>query len=159
ELLRDDRRHLPTVHRIITSASPPRDELYPGPTQFAVAKRLKSAGAPWTFFCAQSKESITAVATDHARVLFWNAAKVNAILFLVALTAGIILTNRALRPIKSLAGSMAKFGAGDWHSRVTVRPGGDELAQLGEGFNAMAERLESTVASLNRAIAAQAVSE
>ncbi len=53
-----------------------------------------------------------------------------------------LLMERLTRPIRTLTTSAKKLADGDFSSRVTV-VGEDELAQLGETFNHMADSLES----------------
>ncbi len=63
----------------------------------------------------------------------------------LALATAISLRQLLTRPLRRLAGSMAKAEAGDWSVRAEVH-GEDEIAQLGRSFNHMLEttaRLES----------------
>jgi signal transduction histidine kinase len=62
----------------------------------------------------------------------------------VGLLFGLLSTGRMIRRIRRLAESTATMADGDLQTRVRVS-GGDEVGRLEEGFNWMAERLESAV--------------
>lgn len=75
----------------------------------------------------------------------WNDARIY-VLLLAGFCAAVLLIvfvalDRALRPLKELTGAFVEIGAGHYERRVDIA-GPRELAQLGDGFNAMAERLE-----------------
>ncbi|HEU4898282.1 MAG TPA: ATP-binding protein [Actinomycetota bacterium] len=61
-----------------------------------------------------------------------------------ALAASWLLAQRLTRPIRSLAETAGRIGAGSYQARVPVAANGDELAALGRAFNQMAAALEST---------------
>jgi HD-GYP domain-containing protein (c-di-GMP phosphodiesterase class II) len=67
-----------------------------------------------------------------------------------AVIAGVIFAGWISRPIKRLADSSLAFAEGDFHSRVTVRSG-NEVGELAETFNVMAETLEKYIARLKHA--------
>ena len=54
---------------------------------------------------------------------------------------GAFLTGRALRPVREIAGTAARLGAGDLSERLPVS-GRDEFSALSSSFNAMLARLE-----------------
>jgi signal transduction histidine kinase len=62
----------------------------------------------------------------------------------VGLLFGLLSTGRLIRRIRRLAESTATMADGDLQTRIPVS-GGDEVGRLEEGFNWMAERLESAV--------------
>ncbi len=64
---------------------------------------------------------------------------------------GLLSTRRLLGRLERLAASTAAVAGGDYQRRVPVS-GGDEVAQLEEGFNRMAERLADAMAT-ERALA------
>ncbi|MBI5162785.1 MAG: HAMP domain-containing protein, partial [Magnetospirillum sp.] len=70
-----------------------------------------------------------------------------AIALVVTATGGFLLSRNLLKPLMSLAEETEEIAHGNFTSRVDVR-GGDEIAELGRRFNAMAERLEQYYASL-----------
>ncbi len=72
----------------------------------------------------------------------WRLAAVAATLAALAALAIVLLsTGRLLRPIEALTAAMRRMAAGDLAARVPDR-GGDEVAELARGFNAMAEGRE-----------------
>ena len=67
-----------------------------------------------------------------------------AVSVVTALAASWLLAQRLTRPIRSLAQTAERIGAGGYQARVPVPDAGDELAALGWAFNRMAQALEST---------------
>jgi signal transduction histidine kinase len=72
----------------------------------------------------------------------------------VALAAlvGWLVARRIARPVIALTEASDRMAAGDLGARAPVA-GGDELGRLGESFNGMAARVETTVTSLRRFVA------
>ena len=64
-----------------------------------------------------------------------------------AVLAGIVLSRKLVAPIKTLGDGAARIGRGELHERISINTG-DELQQLGEQFNLMAQRLEESRAVL-----------
>jgi two-component system sensor histidine kinase BaeS len=62
---------------------------------------------------------------------------------LVAVTVSIILSRQIIAPLKAMMGVSQRIADGHYDERVDVY-GSDELAQLAQRFNKMAERLEQT---------------
>ncbi len=61
---------------------------------------------------------------------------------LAAIIAIYFITERIIHPLKTMTGAAKKFAKGDFSARVTVY-GKDEVAELGNAFNNMAESLDS----------------
>jgi two-component system sensor histidine kinase BaeS len=61
-----------------------------------------------------------------------------------ALAASWLLAQQLTRPIRSLAETAGRIGAGSYQARVPMPAGDDELAALATAFNQMAQALEST---------------
>ena len=61
---------------------------------------------------------------------------------LAAVIATYFITERIIHPLKTMTGAAKKFAKGDFSARVTVY-GHDEVAELGNAFNNMAESLDS----------------
>ncbi len=82
--------------------------------------------------------------SDRAAKRAASTSKLVTTLALIALLAGILssswLTSRLLRPLDSLASAVQQVAAGDLAARAAVT-GRDELAEVAEEFNAMAEHL------------------
>lgn len=65
-----------------------------------------------------------------------------ALVLIAALIAAYIITERTVAPIREMSVAARDFAAGKFESRVTVR-GRDEVSQLAEAFNQMADSLEN----------------
>ncbi len=76
---------------------------------------------------------------------------------LVAALGCAFLANRIVRRLERLESSVSRWGNGELGVRATVR-GYDEMARLGERFNAAADQVEQLIAS-HRRVAAQASHE
>lgn len=61
---------------------------------------------------------------------------------LAAVIAAYFITERIVRPLRTMTGAAKSFGRGDFSARVVVY-GKDEVAELGTAFNNMAESLGS----------------
>jgi signal transduction histidine kinase len=70
----------------------------------------------------------------------------------LAALAGWIIARRIARPVVALTQASDRMAAGDLGARAPVA-GGDEVGRLGESFNGMAARVETTVTSLRRFVA------
>ncbi len=70
----------------------------------------------------------------------------------LAALAGYLVAARIARPVVALTDASDRMAAGDLGARAPVA-GGDEVGRLGESFNGMAERVETTVTSLRRFVA------
>ena len=66
---------------------------------------------------------------------------------LLALLAALALSLHVTRPIRALTRASEKIAGGEFRTRVHLR-NRDEFRALGEGFNAMAERIESLFADV-----------
>ena len=70
----------------------------------------------------------------------------------LAALAGYLVAARIARPVVALTQASDKMAGGDLGARAPVA-GGDEVGRLGESFNGMAARVETTVTSLRRFVA------
>ncbi len=61
---------------------------------------------------------------------------------LAALVAAYFITDRIVHPLKTMTGAVKKFAKGDFSERITVT-GKDEVAELAQAFNNMAESLDN----------------
>lgn len=61
---------------------------------------------------------------------------------LAAVVAVYLITERIVNPLKNISKATKKFAKGDFSTRVTIL-GHDEIAELGESFNQMAESLDN----------------
>ncbi len=70
----------------------------------------------------------------------------------LAALAGYLVAARIARPVVALTEASDKMAGGDLGARAPVA-GGDEVGRLGESFNGMAARVQTTVTSLRRFVA------
>ncbi len=78
------------------------------------------------------------------RMFYWCVG------FLAAtLIAGILLARQITAPVEELSSTTERIAAGDFSARAHVRSR-DEMADLADAFNAMAQRLQIMIADLNR---------
>ena len=115
-----------------------------GNVNFGVARRPETVG--WTVFYFVTEEAVEArlAGMVRDRMLIAGAC------ILLALGAGASVATVILRPVGALSEAAAAIGAGNLRARVRPQ-GGDELGQLGHGFNAMAERIEAQAEALETA--------
>jgi len=86
------------------------------------------------------------------RASFLRSLALLVVALFVAVLAGIALSRRLVAPIKVLGEGAARIGQGQLHERINIRTG-DELQELGEQFNLMAQRLEESRAVLEDKVA------
>ncbi|HNJ76275.1 MAG TPA: PAS domain S-box protein [Azospira sp.] len=91
----------------------------------------------WRLVYAQPESSLLAPLVE-ARRLAWQVIAGAA---LAALIVGWLLFRLIVRPLRTLADAQALVQRGDLAARATIA-GSDELAELGESFNRMAESLQ-----------------
>lgn len=84
---------------------------------------------------------------SHMRGLLFAMIKIflvcALIVFLIMLVAAFIGTRRIIRPIKNITTAARQFAHGDFSVRVPVS-GSDELSELSQSFNTMADSIEKT---------------
>lgn len=83
---------------------------------------------------AEYHSELQAITTDLLRAI--------PVLLIVAGTAGVVLTNRAMRPVRSLQVATKRIQAQDLSQRLPIT-GNDEFSQLTETLNEMFARLDS----------------
>lgn len=71
----------------------------------------------------------------------------SAVALLVALLAGLLLTGRALRPLRRLTTTSRRLAAGDLRARSGVEGRDDEIGALARSFDDMAARIEVSFAA------------
>jgi signal transduction histidine kinase len=71
---------------------------------------------------------------------------------LLGAAGGALLSYRALRPIRRMIHMVRSIEAGALDARVTVRPTGDELDELGRLFNGMLDRIEALIRGMREAL-------
>ncbi len=71
-------------------------------------------------------------------------AGLSLVTWLIALFAGRAVCRRALRPVRGMAGTARDMDATDLGQRLPAVESGDELADLGQAFNSLLDRLEES---------------
>jgi diguanylate cyclase (GGDEF)-like protein len=111
-------------------------------------------GSPdWTIVLSEDKRAVLAPMTDFATTF----AAVVAACVLVVLLLSASQIRQSLMPLEELQEGTRRIALRDFESRVSVTSG-DEFAELGESFNAMATRLGkqfkalATAADIDRAV-------
>ncbi|MBC6458627.1 HAMP domain-containing protein [Actinomadura sp. HBU206391] len=107
-------------------------------------KETKGVAAEDTVKTDQSGRKPAVKSTGPVEGLLMPGLIVLVLLLPVGLLFGLLSTGRLIRRIRRLAESTVTMADGDLQTRVPVT-GGDEVGRLEEGFNWMAERLESAV--------------
>ncbi|RXT56490.1 hypothetical protein B6S44_05310 [Bosea sp. Tri-44] len=79
-----------------------------------------------------------------------------AVALFAAVLVGIALSRKLVAPIKALGASAARIGQGELDERIDIHTG-DELQELGDQFNLMAERLAESRAVLEDKVAERTV--
>ncbi len=69
------------------------------------------------------------------------------VLLLLVLLLGLLLTSRALRPLRRLTATAGQLAGGDLRARSRLVPRGDEVGQLASAFDHMADRIEDAFAA------------
>ena len=105
----------------------------------ACAQSITSKGATSGYVI-----SYLSLASEDALVAAARASMIqNALwIMLAAVVAIYFLTDRIIHPLKSMTNAAKSFARGDFSTRVTVY-GNDEVSELAEAFNNMAESLDS----------------
>ena len=111
---------------------------------YGVARRFQTA--PWTVFYMAPAANIEA---QIERMTMEKAALAGGIIVL-ALGLGLLVAAGIVRPVRALTTATASIAAGDLSARVGDKRS-DELGQLGNSFNAMAERIEQQSNALQHA--------
>ena len=88
--------------------------------------------------------ALISMAKEDAIVSTARQAVINTALWvmLAAVVAVYFITERIIHPLRSMTSAAKKFAKGDFTTRVTVY-GHDEISQLAEAFNNMAESLDN----------------
>ena len=88
--------------------------------------------------------SLISTSKEDAMVLAARKTIINSSLWvmLAAVVALYLITERVITPLKNMTKATKSFARGDFSTRVTIC-GHDEIAELGEAFNHMAESLDN----------------
>lgn len=112
-----------------------------GRTQYVAVAQVP--GSPWVIVLSAPEQAVVARPREFLRFMVWMGG----LLLGIALAGAWLLGRHATRPLRTVTGAAAALAGGDYSRRVEVT-GARELAQLGETFNAMAERIGRAHADL-----------
>lgn len=118
---------------------------YPGHTQVVAEWAHLSDGS--RLLVGFDEFEVAQVRHDIRRAALWGLGA----MLLVSLSAGLLLTRAALRPVEAIRAAAQKIMDGDLRHRVPARPDGDEFDRLGETLNAMLDRINALIASVRGA--------
>lgn len=104
-------------------------------------------GMPWAVVTARKVE----VAFANLKAMAQRTALLALAAGLLATLAGILLARRITQPVRELTAVSTAIAGGDFSRRVPANSQ-NELGQLAENFNVMAEKIGRTVASLRQAL-------
>jgi signal transduction histidine kinase len=108
-----------------------------------VALREKRSNFEWFAFVAFDVSDVAVV----INLLLWRMSVFGLIMVVALLAIGLYLSNRIVYPIKTLHKGILGIASGNLDSRVRIRTG-DEIEDLADGFNKMAEELKKTYGEL-----------
>lgn len=115
------------------------------PTRFLVVRVKGPDGAPDRLLVLERSRHVAAELRYIARrAAMWSVAP----LVLLALIAGMFLSQRALSRIKKMRHAIERIMKGDLHERLPVGRGNDDLERLVGSVNRMLERLEQLVGEI-----------
>ena len=106
-----------------------------------------------TMFCFYTISDISAVFSNISEMSYQFAA-VNLIVIIMMLAITIIVIKKVLSPIDKLKENSTLIAGGVYDKRLEIT-GRDEIAELAENFNQMAEAVMRTVSELNDEIASR----
>jgi class 3 adenylate cyclase/HAMP domain-containing protein len=98
------------------------------------------------FFEQETAQALTPIRDQLARI-----ALLIALGLVVAIIAGTIMARRMLVPITALQAGARRLGAGDFGHRIEVKTS-DELEELANQFNGMADQLAATYSGLEEKV-------
>lgn len=122
---------------------------YGGVLYSLVSSRLSGAYEEYTVVCARSLEQLTEAWVQMRRLLTMGSISVS-----IVLAIGLFFILRSLsKPLERLASTANKFAEGNFSARA-IKKGNDEIGELAESLNAMANTAERNIAEI-QAIAEQ----
>ena len=100
-------------------------------------------------FVAAETSSLTEMWRAFANIFFFTAVVVLCIAFITTSVTSL----RQTKPLKEMADAVRKFGHGEFETRVEVGGRQDEVGELAEAFNAMADSLAKSEAKRSEFVA------
>ncbi|MGM9522658.1 MAG: ATP-binding protein [Oscillospiraceae bacterium] len=123
-------------------------ELYVVGVMLPESGRVKDGDGGYIFLSGNAEQM--SEIWRHFSGIFLMAALV---VVLIAFVLTLITTRKQTRPIKEMADAAHRFGTGDFAARVDPGDRDDEIGELAEAFNAMADSLERSEKSRRDLIA------
>ncbi|GAB3573770.1 HAMP domain-containing sensor histidine kinase [Amycolatopsis endophytica] len=115
---------------------------------------MQPAGTPYLVLAASPVDGVVLVeyyTLDSLRAdltkLRANLAGMALLVAVLGVAGALVAAKRIQRPVRAAANAALRLGEGDLGTRLAVR-GRDELADLAGSFNAMAERVETSIVEL-----------
>jgi two-component system NtrC family sensor kinase len=102
-------------------------------------------GNGWEVVSQQARATAFAASRDLER----QSLALLGLALVVALTAGLLLARRIIRPVRVLTDGAERLGRGDFKHRLNLG-GSDELARLGAAFDQMSDEVEKRDVALQR---------
>jgi two-component system OmpR family sensor kinase len=124
----------------VVAGSGGQDQLVVG---FPVRTGVASGSVCGVAQLSTSMAPLQRVLGDEVRLL----AAGSAVALLLALLIGVLLTGRALRPLRRLTATSQQLAAGDLRARSGVESRHDEIGTLARSFDDMAARIEQSFAA------------
>ncbi|HEV7162535.1 MAG TPA: HAMP domain-containing sensor histidine kinase [Solirubrobacteraceae bacterium] len=97
---------------------------------------------------SQQEEKLGAIAvnvhgSDQHRMLIWSGLAL-AIMAVISMVLGWLLAGRSLRPLQTITAAARRISASSLHERLALAGPHDELRELGDTFDELLGRLESS---------------
>ena len=100
-------------------------------------------------FVAAESSSLTQMWRAFASIFFFTAI----VVLLIAFISSSVTTLKMTRPLKDMAEAVRKFGHGEYDTRVECLGRCDEVGELAEAFNAMADNIAQSEAKRSEFVA------
>ena len=117
--------------------------------QFSSGSVVVTPSQAGVVLVAASASSLTEMWRAFATIFLFTAV----VVFFIAFIASSVTSLRQVKPLKEMAEATKKFGHGEFDTRVEVGDRQDEIGELAEAFNLMAESLAQAEAERSEFIA------
>lgn len=121
---------------------------YRGEEVFAATRRVSSTG--WGIVAKVDAEE----ALTPYRTAVWNLVRDIGVTLLLSLIVGLVVARIVAQPILQMTAAAQKMQSGQYGTRVRIRRN-DEIGQLGNAFNDMAHRVQTTHEEMEQQIKSQ----
>ncbi|WP_428384725.1 ATP-binding protein [Nevskia ramosa] len=118
---------------------------FPGKTEVALQWARLSDGS--RLLVGFDEIEVASVRDGIRRAALWSLVA----MLVVSLSAGLLLTRAALKPVEAIREAAQRIMEGDLRHRIPARANGDEFDRLGETLNSMLDRINTLIASVRGA--------